>query len=442
MKAWDDINAVLALLWLIFAVANVRALQAISSGTARMVRSTRTHRPVLTVCHPLTTRSAFTGDQREEMHLDEGQFSLFDRPFAMLSADAIFSQTYMSPLVYIRDMLSYGDDCFHGHKVNNEAVGNEKETVVFCGDVHEDTVRFASRVLEGLPMAHLRTTQSGKILCCVNESMESIVENNSKTAIMKLLDGAVAALQSDNGRSRKVPRLVLVAYSTACIDVSVALRSWIDRKHSCQEGEKLLSDAVTVVTLGALSNKLPSGPAYIHVSMSDDPYVEALGITRRASWDQGGRDAQYLHAYSPYYYLRSFHHFDDEVRKLKMGGQGIPMRLDNDAHNLRACLVQWLSIVMRVNGARSFRFLYDVMVTGSLNNPYNLEEEVLPAMIVATGGHEWLWNPLQSLGKDYDDTDCIPMDEDEARMVLELQYGYDAFDEIAEYMRDMNDTWR
>jgi len=118
------------------------------------------------------------------------------------------------------------------------------------------------------------------------------------------------------------------------------------------------------------------------------------------------------------------------------------MTLNNDAHNLQACLVQWLAIITRVNGARSFRFLYNVIDNNRLDNPPNLEEEVLPAMIRATRGHEWLWNPRVSLGfskddddVDYDD-DYIIMDEIDAKMVLEWQYGYDAYEDILALMQD------
>jgi hypothetical protein len=131
-------------------------------------------------------------------------------------------------------------------------------------------------------------------------------------------------------------------------------------------------------------------------------------------------DAQYLRAYSPYYYA---HHEDDDDEELPQNIGGIEDPLPKDAHNIRACLVQWLSIIMRINGARSFRFLYTVMASGRLDNPYNLEYEVLPAMIRATGGHEWLWDPRL--------VDDLPS-EDEARMVLELQFGYDAYDELEE----------
>ena len=122
-----------------------------------------------------------------------------------------------------------------------------------------------------------------------------------------------------------------------------------------------------------------------------------------------------------------------------------------EAHNLCACLIQLLAILMRVNGTRVFRGLFDLAsktiesdistdhfaVTSQntfMDVPPNLEDELLPAMIRATGGLSWLWTttPTMALGHDDDDASdhlSIPSEAD-AYAILEWQYGYDAYQEI------------
>jgi hypothetical protein len=401
-------------------------------------------------------------DDDVDVDFDVGHFSVFtvsgSSPAATtMDPNAVFDQTSLPPLIYIRNFLSYGDDTILGRRVNHAAKGNDKETVVFCGPVPEDAVRYTSRILDGIPIAHLKqqschTTEDtpppppairipNELSLSPNDNdHDDTTANNIETTITKLLDAAVASLRNDNNQTESQPNLVLLAYSTGSRQVVGALQTWLQQNDHVQHPEVLLRRAVLVVTLGSVSScQFPNGPAYLHVAMNDDPFVStALGVSTGTSTSSstdstssttrskecGGVDAQYLCAYSPYYYA---HHDDDNDNdndnKLPQNIGGIEAPLPKDAHNLRACLVQWLSIIMRINGARSFRFLYTVMASGRLDNPYNLEEEVLPAMIRATGGHEWLWDPR--LVHD------LPS-EDEARMVLELQFGYDAYEELEE----------
>ena len=297
-----------------------------------------------------------------------------------------------------------------------------------------------------------------------------------RRTVRKLVDCAVVAVQRQDAegeaegggtspasraaasKAEKEPGLVLMAYSRSTIDVAQALQDWKDmasRTIDPGDVEDLLKRAVTVVTVGTVSDRFPDGPAYLHVHMSDDPLVEALGCCS-TNRERGGRDAVYLEASSPY--------------------RGRPNTVD--AHNMGACVVQFLSVLLRVNGTRTFRGLYNLASQRILSDlppsyfmtcqqstamdvPPNLEDELIPAMIRATGGDRWLWDSGTSLGLDcgggggdddddvyddydyvynYDDDDddyvynygdCPIPTEEEADMILEHQYGYDAYDEIA-----------
>jgi hypothetical protein len=320
---------------------------------------------------------------------NDGQFALLDGSGRYFTPDHIFGQT--DPLSYIRDTLSYGDD----HTINHEAPGNAKETVVFCGGNDEGVVKYVSKVLDGLPMAHVQAGQGESMV-----DYQSLSGNMSfQSTISKLLDVAVASSDAQ-------PHLVLVCYSTATEQVAAAIHMWFEHQTTITDSQLLLQKRVTVVTLAATCQNFPDGPAYLHVFMDDDPYALC------SSGKLAEKGAVYLHAYSPYYYA-------DSTPDMKLDSR-------RDAHNLRACLIQWLSIILRVNGLRSFRSLYNVITNDMLDNPPNLEDEVLPATIRATGGHTYLCR----LGED-----VIP-GEDEASIILEWQYGYGAYEEIAEAMRE------
>jgi hypothetical protein len=401
----------------------------------------------------------------------DGQFTVFGSAGASLNSDAVFAQTKLPPLSYIRDVLSFGDD----HVINNDAAGNGREAVVFCGpglntlhDQAVEMVKYASKVLDGVPMAHLHAASyldRGNAVVEGNEletlfvgtdtgtstssaqansytiraedrdkikmvlSGRNLIDTPFKNTVMKLLDVAVASLQhDDDSNTKQQPNLVLLCYSATSAEIAAAIQTWLDHaaetSQNLQYAELLLRKAVTVVTLGATAQNFPDGPAYIHVSMNDDTIVKTFGVSSSTPKEWGGKDAMYLHAHSPYYYASPLLYKETKAHD--------SMTLDDDAHNLQACLVQWLAIIMRINGARSFRFLYNVMATDRLDNPPNLEQEVFPAMIRATAGHEWLW----VFGGEDDGSIIMPTEE--AKMVIEWQYGYDAYEEIVEAMQEKN----
>lgn len=209
----------------------------------------------------------------------------------------------------------------------------------------------------------------------------------------------------------------------------------------------MLHRALTVVTFGNVCRSFCGGPAYIHVSMLDDPWSKALGATAATpspnADTNGGRDAVYFHALSPYEYSRDGGRSDDEHDAISTGG----LRAHN-AHNPHACGMQFLALIMRINGIRSFRALYDAAryvdptavldidpshfavnygKHGDLVIPPRMDDELLPAMIRATGGDRWLWR--NDDGDDEDFESFVP-DEIEATSHLEESFGYSAYEEI------------
>ena len=263
---------------------------------------------------------------------------------------------------------------------------------------------------------------------------------------MKLVDVAVESVRQQG--MPQEPHLVLFSSSTTSLLVAAALRQW---KHlattsasSChhptkqlrntglgeKEAERLLRQAVTVVTIAALCRSFPDGPAYIHISMYDDPLVTEFGVTQKHPHG-GGKDAVMLQALSPY------STYDKDVEDMEI--------LDaNDAHNMNACAIQFLSLVLRINGLTSFRQLYN---TGSQPTPEldiqqalfslnyddavgDLEmprDELLLSWIQATGAERWLWRSL-----DNDDDDSPLPDSDNARATIEEHLGYGVYEEITE----------
>jgi len=297
------------------------------------------------------------------------------------------------------------------------------------------------------------------------------VQNYQNTALQKtfvrLIDTAVSNIQESaiyelnqsfefgyscetiHEECEKEPHLVLIAYSGTSIDVAASVKTWKEKAlrskgMSMEEAEVLLRKSVTIVTLGAISQSFPDGPAYIHVSMRDDPLVSSFGVSSAKSLG-GGKDAVYLHSFSPYYFRLGRNGVGNTYTANGVDtGDGI----SNDAHNLDSGLVQLLAIIMRVNGLRTFRKLYELGSTprdldiapslfaikysnNDLDLPPNLDEEILPAMIRATGGNQWLWNTMDALGDDGIDGEDSPIpSEDDSNVILEAQFGYDAYEDI------------
>ena len=209
-----------------------------------------------------------------------------------------------------------------------------------------------------------------------------------------------------------------------------------------QEAELLLHKALTVVTMSSTSRGFVDGPAYIHVSMNDDPLASTLGVTKKNP-DGGGKDAVIMQALSPYL-------IDDEDESIDKSNY----LYKNDAHNIDSCVIQYLSLVRRINGVISFREMYNLGIAdadskkldissslfavdyrsvGQLIIPPRIDCELIPAMIRATGGERWLWDPDFQLGEGGVEGFYSPLPSLEyAQAELENQLGYNSYDEIVD----------
>lgn len=328
-----------------------------------------------------------------------------------------------------------------------------------------------------------------------------------KDTLIRLIDIAVRsvreeqslALSSSSSSPSPSPHLVLITYSATSNVLMSALSEWKNRvttpiddssqllsdnestKATCRDGvgvgvdengdgdnlerklfseeeaELLLHKALTVVTVSALSRGFVDGPAYIHVSMNDDPLAASLGISK-SNPEGGGKDAVILQALSPYLIDDE----DDTGSDTDSPGAGSALAKDgknssiykNDAHNIDSCVIQYLSLVRRINGVTSFREMYNVGIddsdskkldistslfaidyrsVGQLIIPPCIDTDLIPAMIRATGGERWLWNPGFQLGEGGVDGFDSPLPSLEyAQAELENQLGYNAYDEIVE----------
>jgi len=309
-----------------------------------------------------------------------------------------------------------------------------------------------------------------------------------KDTLVRLIDIAVRSVREEKSSSTSgtSPHLVLMTYSATSNVLAAALSEWKNRvttpieeshKHlsanehtkafcrdgvgvgvdersggdnlrrkvfSEQEAELLLHKALTVVTISSLSKGFVDGPAYIHVSMNDDPLVDTLGITK-SNPEGGGKDAIIMQALSPYLLD------DEDENEASIKSSFI---YTNDAHNIDSCVIQYLSLVRRINGITSFREMYnvasldadskklDISVSlfavdyrsvGQLIIPPRIDCELIPAMIRATGGERWLWNPEFQLGEGGVEGFDSPLPSLEyAQAELENQLGYNSYDEIVE----------
>lgn len=306
-----------------------------------------------------------------------------------------------------------------------------------------------------------------------------------KDTLIRLIDVAVRSVREEKSTSASgasSPHLVLMAYSATSNVLAAALSEWknrvttpIEESHqhltdnestnafcrdgvgvgvdensggrkvfSEQEAELLLHKALTVVTISSLSQGFVDGPAYIHVSMNDDPLSSTLGLTKENP-EGGGKDAIILQALSPYL-------LDDEDENDTSDKTSFIYK--NDSHNIDSCVIQYLSLVRRINGVTSFREMYNVGLAdadskkldisvslfavdyrsvGQLIIPPRIDYELIPAMIRATGGERWLWNPAFQLGEGGVEGFDSPLPSLEyAQAELENQLGYNSYDEIVE----------
>jgi len=291
-------------------------------------------------------------------------------------------------------------------------------------------------------------------------------DENLKRTLIKLINIAVESVQQTELSS--TPHLVLITYSATSHIFAAAISAW---KHSAtntaavntrgrenygptkevlseERAEDLLRKALTVVTIGGLSKAWQDGPAYIHISMYDDLLASSLGVSDKSPTG-GGKDAVYLRACSPYALPQAKQpNFDSN----NVTDDGIYV---NDAHNMDACGIQFLALILRIYGMTSFRDLYGLArdeinqlmkmdmnptlfalnyaMVGQLQLPPQLDDELLPSMIRATGGDRWLWNPKYQLGKDgVDGKNSHLPSLLYSEALLTDEFGYNVFDEIVE----------
>ncbi len=347
------------------------------------------------------------------------------------------------------------------------------------------TARYRLRARD-LDLIHTVLSQAGPLALSRPLGDEYLGSDSKglKDTLIRLIDIAVRSVREDdnddNGDKNESspPHLVLMTYSATSNALVAALSEWKKRvttsmeesvsdndtfcrdgvgvgmdEHSGgdnlqrqvfseEEAELLLHKALTVVTISATSQGFVDGPAYIHVSMNDDPLASNLGVTR-ANPQGGGKDAVILQALSPYLIGDED---EDEIETFIY---------KNDAHNIDSCVIQYLALVRRINGVTSsFREMYNLGIAdadskkldissslfavdyrsvGQLIIPPRIDCELIPAMIRATGGERWLWNPSFQLGEGGVEGFYSPLPSLEyAQAELENQLGYNSYDEIVE----------
>lgn len=377
------------------------------------------------------------------------------------------------PLKFLQEHLCCGE--------KGGLMYDENEVVVVCAPIDQNA-RDTSRILDGRPLARLQmgtlpdakvtldaaTVQKleqigaleidsvvsmesnmGNVSCQVSSDDLDVLGNilsliinkgsqyreecqqESHETLVKLIDCAVESTKDALLGNSDEPHLVIVAHCTNASMVASALSSWKRDKienslYKKSRIEDLLYEAVTVVTIGSTCQSFCNGPAYIHVSMYDDVLSQRFGVSEK-NQKGGGKHAIYMQTWSP------FHEIEGEIKTSRC----------HDAHNMNACAIQFLYLVMRVNGVRSFRELYN---EAKFNDPRqildisprnfaidygknklgelviapNMDDELLPAMIHASGAAKLLWCK---------DDSNLP-DDDEAKCYLEEYFGYSAFEEI------------
>uniref|UniRef100_A0A7S2EPL7 Uncharacterized protein n=1 Tax=Ditylum brightwellii TaxID=49249 RepID=A0A7S2EPL7_9STRA len=418
----------------------------------------------------------------------EGRFRVFDNCFdraTSLPLNLIFSMD--QPLSFICQKLSYRSDRYLAKK--GGMLCDNTEAVVWCVQ-NDENLEYTSRVLDDMPFAQLhmgslpdcyvklnsetiRGLESLGMLECSNlESTDyyvsckmnsheldlirsllvdsSSIELQGQQSLTKLIDSAVESVRKGLLGNSDEPHLVLVANSANASMVAAAISAWKRHKLSKasarqQHVEDLLNQALTVVTIGAVCQQFCDGPAYIHISMLDDYLAREFGVTRKNPAG-GGKDAVYFHAWSPYDGISGEGNNSKEITSLQ----------HHDSHNMNACAIQFLYLIMRINGITSFRELYktaryvdprsilDINPSnfaidytkhkqGDLVIPPNIDEELLPAMIRATDADQWLWNPKGETSQESDDfEEAFLPDSNEAKVYLEEYFGYSAYEEIYE----------
>jgi len=386
-----------------------------------------------------------------------------------------------------------------GADLDIELTSDTINSLISFGLLTENCVQSLSRATNSLTTKRLYRLRArdldiiDTVLSRVGSASHSLADRNDqsntkglKYSLIRLIDIAVESVRKENGFSSSLlevttsPHLVLMTYSATSNVLMSALSEWknsvttpiepsyldkeskayrddvyVDKniddsnfegKFSEEEAELLLHKALTVVTISALSQGFVDGPAYIHASMNDDPLATSLGVSNLNS-EGGGKDAVYLHAVSPY--------LDDNDNATSEPTRSCIYK--NDAHNIDSCVIQYLSLVRRINGVTSFREMYNLGIAasdskkldinpslfavdslysvhnnvGQLDIPPKIDCELIPAMIRATGGERYLWNSTFQLGEGGVEGFYSPLPSLEyAQAELENQLGYNVYDEI------------
>ena len=432
-----------------------------------------------------------------------------------MPSNVLFSQE--SPLVYLRDSLSYQSEATIQKR--GGMMYDASEAVVWCSStLNNEEEEFASKVLDDMPFAQLylgsgsgkrkfqgddndcdnhlvveldlKTVQvlesTGVLICsgnkrdhtptvCCKLKLDDVAvidmvlasnkqheseplhdQNQQQSTIIKLIDVAVEAVQNDPLNKKKEPHLVLLTHSITASVVAAAISSWkltANKQLSTRRVEDLLNQAVTVVTFGNMCQSFCDGPAYIHISMHDDPWTTTLG-SHSNNHAHGGRGAVYFHACSPYEHDQVLWEEAAHLQQKKSTAASSSSLTSHNAHNLSACIIQYLYLIMRINGIQSFRALYDAARFedptfvldinpkhfavrpcnhGDLVVPPHIDDELLPAMIRATGGDGWIWRKtviVDGVDHEDDEIESLLPDEIETRSHLEESFGYNVLEEI------------
>ena len=383
------------------------------------------------------------------------------------------------PLTFVQEELSYP----RSNGDSKKGMLHDKSEAVICCVSKEHHLEYTSRFLDNMPLAQLcmgyfsdckvaidreilfklqslgileRDTtwslESKDIIQCkvlsndldvignilssyisLQNQEEPEFQRESQSTLIKWIDYAVDSTRKCMLGTSDEPHLVIITHSTHALVVASAISSWKQQKlqnstYKKLHVEDLLHEAVTVVTIGATCQQFCDGPAYIHISMYDDVLAQRFGPSEKNA-SGGGRNAVYFHTWSP------FNEVKGELKYLS----------DNDTHNMNACSIQFLYLVMRINGITSFRGLYNSAKfvdpheildisprnfaidytrhkLGDLVIPPNIDDELLPAMIHATGAEKLFWN---------EGGGALP-DDEESKCYLEEYFGYNAFEEIRE----------
>lgn len=205
--------------------------------------------------------------------------------------------------------------------------------------------------------------------------------------------------------------LTLIAYSRSSMEVKAAIKKFISAQRNTDTCRERLLANVTVVTIGAACRFFPDGPAYLHVSSSNDKLVALRGVSS-ARPRGAGANSVFLHCKTPF------------------------AKNAADHHNMAVAAAPLLAIALAHNGVASLRALWQLGMKGELKLPGNVDSLVC-ALIVLTDGMQMMFNKEKALHG-------IPPDRlpnlHDARSLLQNALGSD-FVERAMVCKARFDEW-